>query len=33
MRAVGCMTKPVDLEMFGALVKALMPSAAADRET
>ncbi len=33
IRAVGCMTKPVDLEMFGALVKALVPSeAGADRE-
>src|SRR5262245_55859659 len=27
MKAVGCMTKPVDLEAFSALVKALVPIA------
>jgi DNA-binding response OmpR family regulator len=33
IRAVGCLTKPVDLEMFGAVVKRLLPSApSADRD-
>jgi two-component system sensor histidine kinase ChiS len=34
IRAIGCMTKPVDLETFAALVKAVLSSAGtADRDS